>query len=160
MGSYRIFDILSEPKRVVSVVFLTLLALSGYYGGKVIWDRYHPPPVKGFPHRTVRSTDSVPDSFIDSKSKVPEHRSKVPVHRRKNPNIVVIALQLPENGNNGRSTVQEDVMQVTTFDDNDEESGPQIFRRNSIFVWGFLIRLKLNHQAIRELVIRQMICCH
>ena len=116
MGSYKIFDVLSEPKRVVSVVFLTLLALAGYYGGKVIWDRYHPPPVKGFSYRTVRSTDSVPDSFIDS-------RSKVPVHRRKNPNIVVIALQLPENGNNGRSTVQEDVMQVTTFDDNDEDSG-------------------------------------
>ena len=53
-GVIKIFDVLSEPKRVVSVVFLTLLALAGYYGGKVIWDRYHPPPVKGFLNRTYR----------------------------------------------------------------------------------------------------------
>ena len=40
---------------------------------------------------------------------------------------VLIALQLPEEGDNGRSTVQEDVMTISSFGDNDEDWGSPIF---------------------------------
>ena len=38
----------------------------------------------------------------------------------------MIALQLPEPGDNERSTIQEDVMHITSFDDN-EDPGSSVF---------------------------------
>ena len=38
----------SEPKRVVSVVGLVLLAIAGYHVYDWAWDKTHPPPAKGF----------------------------------------------------------------------------------------------------------------
>ena len=38
----------SEPKRVVSVVGLVLLAIAGYHVYDWAWDATHPPPAKGF----------------------------------------------------------------------------------------------------------------
>ena len=42
----------------------------------------------------------------------------------------MIALQLPEPGDNGRSTVQEDVMKITSFDDN-EDPGSSVFGKSN-----------------------------
>ena len=43
----------------------------------------------------------------------------------------MIALQLPEPGDNGRSTVQEDVMKITSFDDN-EDPGSSVFGKSAL----------------------------
>ena len=56
---------------------------------------------------------------------------------------VLIALQLPEEGNNGRSTVQEDVMTISSFDDNDEDRGSSIF--SPFFFRNFRVGILFGH---------------
>ena len=71
---------------------------------------------------------------------------------------VMIALQLPEPGDNGRSTVQEDVMHITSFDDNEDPGSS--FLKDFICgtIQGSRIRSKLKTGVKRGWAIRQMIC--
>ena len=56
-------------------------------------------PVKGFSYRKVIIL------------------TKKAVKRNNNPNEVLIALNLPQNVDNGRSTVQEDVMNILLYEE-------------------------------------------
>ena len=42
----------------------------------------------------------------------------------------MIALQLPEPGDNERSTIQEDVMHITSFDDNEDPGSSVLIKLN------------------------------